>query len=212
MSVTRMLWNVALSTALAGLLTLGVAAAQHTTPAQSTDSTMSGRNPGTSGQSESSTMSVSDKKFVREAAIGGIAEVEMGELAAEKGSSSQVKQFGQRMVDDHSKANDQLKQIAASKGIDLPTELDARHKAKKEMLSKLSGEQFDHAYMKDMVKDHTEDVAEFKKESTSGKDPDIKNFAAQTLPTLKEHLQQATSIAPKSGTRNSGMGSSSYQP
>jgi len=101
------------------------------------------------------------------------------------------------MVDDHSKANDQLKQLASSKGIEVPTDLSAKDKATKERLSKLSGEQFDKAYMKDMVKDHTQDVSEFKKESTSAKDPDVKNFASQTLPTLEDHLKQARSIAPK---------------
>ena len=138
-----------------------------------------------------------DQHFVKKAAEGGLAEVELGKLATEKASSDEVKKFGQRMVDDHSKANDQLKQLASSKGIEVPTDLSAKDKATKERLSKLSGEQFDKAYMKDMVKDHTQDVSEFKKESTSAKDPDVKNFASQTLPTLEDHLKQARSIAPK---------------
>ncbi|PYV89048.1 MAG: hypothetical protein DMG90_12705 [Acidobacteria bacterium] len=113
-----------------------------------------------------------------------------------------MKKFGQRMVDDHSKANDQLKQLASSKGIDVPSELNAKDKATKERLSKLSGEQFDRAYMQDMVKDHTKDVSEFQHESKSGKDSEIKNFASQTLPTLQEHLTQAKTVASKNQSKS----------
>lgn len=144
-----------------------------------------------------SSLSAIDKHFVRKAAEGGLAEVELGKLATEKASSDDVKKFGQRMVDDHGKANDQLKQLASSKGIEIPNALSAKDKAIKSRLEKLSGEQFDKAYMNDMVKDHTQDVSEFKKESTSAKDSDVKSFASQTLPTLEEHLKQAQNIAPK---------------
>jgi putative membrane protein len=147
--------------------------------------------------SGSSQLSAMDKHFVRKAAEGGLAEVELGKLATQKASSDEVKKFGQRMVDDHSKANDQLKQLAQQKGVDLPTQPNAKDKATLDKLQKLSGEQFDKAYMQDMVKDHTKDVAEFQKESKSAKDPDIKNFASQTLPTLQDHLKEAKSIAPK---------------
>ena len=117
----------------------------------------------------------------------------MGKMAQEKGSSDQVKQFGARMVEDHSKANDDLKQVASSKGITLPIDLDAKHKAKMDKMQKLSGAQFDRAYMDDMVADHKEDVAEFKKQASSGKDSDVKAFAAKTLPTLEDHLKMAQS-------------------
>ena len=126
-----------------------------------------------------------DAKFVKEAADGGMAEVELGQLALEKASSSDVKQFGQRMVEDHGKANDELKQLAAQKHVDLPAEPSAKHKATKARLEKLSGEQFDKAYMADMLKDHKQDVAAFEKESKSAKDPDVKSFAAKTLPNFK---------------------------
>jgi putative membrane protein len=148
----------------------------------------------------SGSLSAADKKFVREAAQGGMAEVELGKLATEKGSSEEVKKFGQRMVDDHSKAGDQLKQIASSKGIQVPDKLSAKDQATKDRLSKLSGDQFDQSYMSDMVKDHMQDVADFKHESNSGKDPDVKNFAATTLPTLQDHLRQAKEIAPSTGS------------
>jgi putative membrane protein len=146
--------------------------------------------------SNGATVSASDKKFVRDAAQGGLAEVELGKMATEKASNPDVKKFGQRMVDDHSKANDQLKQVASSKGITVPDKLNAKDEMTKQRLSKLSGDQFDKAYMSDMVKDHTQDVAEFQRESSSGADPDVKSFAAQTLPTLKDHLREAKHISP----------------
>ena len=153
-----------------------------------------------SSSSTKSNLSLSDKKFVRDAAQGGMAEVELGKLATEKASSDDVKKFGQRMVDDHTKAADQLKQVASSEGIQLPRGLSAKDKMTEERLSKLSGEQFDKAYMADMVKDHTQDVTEFQHESHSGKDAAVKNFASQTLPTLEDHLKQAKEIAPKTHT------------
>jgi len=152
-----------------------------------------------------SNLSLGDKKFVHDAAQGGMAEVELGKLATEKASSDDVKKFGQRMVDDHSKAGDQLKQVASSEGIQLPQGLSAKDKATKERLSKLSGEQFDKAYMADMVKDHTQDVVGFQHESRSGKDPAVKDFASQTLPTLQDHLKQAKEIAPKTHSASNNM-------
>lgn len=142
----------------------------------------------------------SDQHFVMEAAKGGLAEVELGKLAAEKASSEDVKKFGQRMVDDHGKANDELKSLAQSKNITLPTAPDSKDKAKMDRLSKLSGEAFDRAYMQEMVKDHKKDVNEFRTESKSGKDPEIKSWASKTLPTLEEHLTMAESANKAVGT------------
>lgn len=143
---------------------------------------------------------VSDKTFVKKAAEGGLAEVELGQLATQKASSEEVKKFGQRMVDDHSKANDQLKQVAEQEHIKLPTETSAKDKATKARLEKLSGEQFDRAYMRDMLKDHRADVAEFAHEAKMGKDPAVKSFAESTLPTLRDHLKEAEKIAPTQKT------------
>jgi len=139
-----------------------------------------------------------DTHFVKEAADGGLAEVELGKLAADKASSDAVKQFGQKMVDDHSKANDQLKQLASQKQIDLPQEPSAKHKAMMARLQKLSGADFDKAYVSEMLKDHQHDVSAFQQESSSAADPDIKNFASQTLPTLQEHLKQVQSLSSSS--------------
>jgi putative membrane protein len=126
-----------------------------------------------------------------------MAEVELGKLATERGSNPDVKQFGQRMGEDHTKANDQLKEVASSKNISLPTSLNAKDQATKLKLSTLSGAAFDRAYMSDMVTDHTQDVSEFRNESASATDPAIKDFATQTLPTLEDHLKEAKRIAPE---------------
>ncbi len=146
---------------------------------------------------------MADTNFMKAAAEGGMAEVDLGQLAVEKASSSDVKKFGQRMVDDHSKANDELKRLASQKNVDLPQNLSAKDKATKATLENLSGEQFDQAYMKDMVKDHKKDVSDFQRESRAAQDPDVKKFAAQTLPTLEDHLKLAESIASPAGARAS---------
>jgi putative membrane protein len=135
--------------------------------------------------------SSADRAFSREAAIGGLAEVELGRLAAQKASNERVKQFGLHMVDDHSKANDALKQAAGQEGIDLPTELDAKHKALRDRLSALSGAAFDQTYMDEMVKDHVEDVAAFQKQARRRSSTPVNMFAVETLPTLREHLKMA---------------------
>jgi len=135
-----------------------------------------------------------DSTFVTKAAQGGMAEVKLGNLAKEKAESMDVKNFGQTMVDDHTKAGDELKRIATSKGITLPTDIDAKDQATYDRLSKLSGAAFDRAYMKDMVADHKTDVGEFKREADKGADADMRAFASKTLPTLEHHLQMAESI------------------
>jgi putative membrane protein len=133
----------------------------------------------------------SDTQFAKKAAQGGMAEVKLGQLAQQKGTADSVKKFGARMVEDHSKAGDELKQAASQEKITLPTDISAKDKTTYDMLSKLSGAAFDRAYAKDMVRDHEEDVAEFNKEANSGHSPAIKDFATQTLPTLKDHLKEA---------------------
>ena len=140
-------------------------------------------------------VSAPDSHFAREAAVGGMAEVELGRLAADKATNPRVKEFGQRMVNDHSKANDELKQAASQQGIDLPAEVDVKNRATREKLSKLSGAAFDRAYMDDMVQDHVKDVAAFETEARRpGADSAVKAFAVKTLPTLREHLQMARDI------------------
>jgi len=145
-----------------------------------------------------------DSKFVMEAAMGGLAEVELGRLAAQKGASDEVRQFGQHMVDDHSKANEELMRVASSKGWTVSSALDAKHRAEMQKLAALSGEKFDKEYVKMMLKDHKQDVAAFEKEAGGGMDADIKAFASSTLPTLREHLQMIQRINDKMMLRKSG--------
>jgi putative membrane protein len=145
-----------------------------------------------------------DEKFAMEAAMGGLEEVELGRVAAQKGASDEVRQFGQRMVDDHSKANQDLMQVASAKGWTLPTALDAKHQADVQKLSALSGDSFDKTYVDMMLKDHKKDVPEFQKEAAGGADADIKAFAARTTPTLQDHLQMIQRIHDKRALRQSG--------
>jgi|SRR5579863_4092084 len=136
-----------------------------------------------------------DSSFATKAAAGGMAEVKMGLLAQEKGTNDAVKAFGQRMVDDHSKAGDKLKDVAAKEGMTLPADISKDDQREYDRLSKLSGKDFDQAYAQAMVKDHVADIAEFKKEAMSGGDPRLKQFASETLPTLQDHLKQAREMA-----------------
>jgi len=149
------------------------------------------------GQTKPST---ADTRFMKSAAEGGMAEVKLGQLAQEKASNQSVKDFGKRMVNDHTKANDQLKDLALKKGVDLPTSISAKDQATYDRLSKLSGSEFDREYMRDMVKDHQMDVSEFRRETQMAKDADTKAFAQQTLPTLDDHLNQAKQIDSQIGT------------
>jgi len=132
--------------------------------------------------------------FLVKATSGGIAEVELGRLAQQRGSSADVKAFGERMVNDHTKANRELDALAAKKGVAVPKNLDREHVALRDRLSKLSGGDFDRAYMKEMTADHEQDVAEFRRASEGSKDPDVRAFAAHTLPTLISHLDEAKRI------------------
>ncbi len=168
------------------------------------------RNTGATGEQAGMTnMSSQDHNFIMDAAMGGLMEVELGRVATEKGASEAVKQFGQRMVDDHSKANAELMSLASSKGMTLPTAIDEKHREQVTKLSAMSGAEFDRAYINMMVSDHNKDVAEFEKESTKGGDPDLKAFATKTLPTLKEHQQMAKVLhGNQSGNSNSNSRSS----
>ncbi|MFL6417525.1 MAG: DUF4142 domain-containing protein [Bryobacteraceae bacterium] len=154
---------------------------------QTPDSTMG---PGTGNTSSK----VDDKKFVKDAALGGLTEVELGKVAAQKASDPKVKDFAQKMVDDHTKANDQLKQAAAKSNIQIPGSLDSKHQSRIDKLSKLSGEDFDKAYIKDQLKDHQTDVREFTEEAQNGSDPNVKAFASSTVPILQHHLEMVKDL------------------
>lgn len=144
-----------------------------------------------------SNMTPEDKEFVTKAGGGGLAEVQMGNLALQKANSPEVKAFAQRMVTDHSKANEELSQMATAKGLALPTELDPPHQAGMDHLSALTGAEFDKAYMQHMVDDHQTAVADFEKAATSATDSDLRSWATATLPALQEHLTLARETAAK---------------
>ena len=163
-----------------------------TTSTSATDTSSTTSTTGTSAS-----VSDADKAFMANAAQGGMAEVNLGQMAATKAASNDVKDFGNRMVNDHSKANEELKQLSAGKGVTLPTDVDAASKKTADELSKKTGKAFDKAYMSAMVKDHEKDVAEFQKESTAAQDPDLKNWVTKTLPTLQDHLKMAKQINAK---------------
>ncbi len=166
-----------------------------TPPASSSAATNAATAPSSTSSMSSSASRASldhaDKSFMEKAAEGGMAEVEQGKLAQQKAQAPEVKQFADRMVRDHTKANDQLKQIASSKQVQLPDKMDKSAQKEMDKLQKLSGAQFDEEYMKHEVSDHKKDVKEFQKEAKSAKDADVKRFASDTLPTLEEHLKMA---------------------
>lgn len=156
--------------------------------------------PGTSAAKPSGATPVkplpaADRKFLAEAAQGGLAEVELGKLAAEKATRPDVKAFGQHMVDDHSKANADLRTLADSRGLTVPSDIGAKEAALKKKLEGLSGAAFDKAYVSEMVKDHEHDVAAFERHTRKGHDPDVTAFASRTLPTLKEHLARIEALS-----------------
>ena len=145
----------------------------------------------------SSATATSDPDFIKEAGMGGMAEVELGKLAATKATNPEVKKFAQMMVTDHSKANDELKALAAKKGITLPAELDSSHKSTIDGLKSKTGADFDKEYVEDMVDDHEKDVDAFADKAKNATDPDIKAFAEKTLPTLRKHLDAIKAIQAK---------------
>ncbi|MFL5730889.1 MAG: DUF4142 domain-containing protein [Cytophagaceae bacterium] len=137
------------------------------------------------------TMDKDDEKFMLKAANGGLMEVQLGKWAHEHAASEDVKKFGHHMMEDHSKANEQLKELAMKKNVTLPDSVDNDTKDKIKKLSEKKGKDFDKSYASMMVSDHKDDVKLFEDASNNAKDPDLKSWAAATLPTLKMHLDMA---------------------
>jgi len=154
----------------------------------------------------------SDQAFMTEAAMGGLAEVQLAQMAQQKASSQEVKDYARRLEQDHTKANDQLKSIAQQRQVSLPSDIGAKHQQMVSKLNSMSGPEFDQAYMKMMVQDHRKDIKAFEHESNRGMDTDLKNFASTTLPTLREHLTMAeqlnNSTRSRKADKSSGTSSS----
>jgi putative membrane protein len=143
------------------------------------------------------TLASNQDSFWNEAAQAGMAEVNLANLALQKSQNEEVKQLAQKVVDDHTAANNELKDLAASKKVTLATDVSAKQKAAYDKLNGLSGDQFDMEFIKTMVKDHESAVSLFQKQADSGKDAEVKAFAAKTLPTLQGHLEMAKSLNDK---------------
>ena len=189
----------------AGLLALACnkeektnAGAAGTTDTSTSAATTASDTSATTSTTSSAPLNAADTAFVNKAAQGGMAEVAVSQTAATKGTNADVKNFANRMVTDHGKANDELKQLVSNKGVTLPTETDDEHKkAAADLDKKKAGKDYDKAYMSAMVKDHEKVVKAFEDESKSAADPDLKNWVTNTLPTLKDHLKMAKDVAGK---------------
>ena len=184
--------KAALAAAIAGLGFVAATVAQTSAPASTAQKPAAAPAAKADAKADAKgSLSGDDRTFAMKAAQGGLMEVEAGKAAQSKAQSDAVKQFAQRMVTDHSKANDELMSLAKSKSLDLPSALDKSHAAHMDKLNKASGAAFDREYMKHMVDDHQKAVADFEKQSKNGKDADLKKWAGSKLPTLKEHLKLA---------------------
>ncbi|MGE5658057.1 MAG: DUF4142 domain-containing protein [Actinomycetota bacterium] len=142
-----------------------------------------------------SSLSTRDRNFINQAAQLGMLEVQLGQLAVQQGSSNAVKQYGQRMVQEHTQANQQLMQLARQKGVTPASQLDNQHQAVRSRLSKLSGSSFDEAYMREMINSHNQAIALFQAQAQQGNDSDLKAWAGRTIPNLQAHLQMANQTA-----------------
>ncbi|HVF56908.1 MAG TPA: DUF4142 domain-containing protein [Pyrinomonadaceae bacterium] len=175
---------------LMGVITSATLLDQNTN--SSTTGDMSTRQNMNSNSNMSAMLSSMDRKFMMMAAQGGMAEVEMARVALQRASSDSVKQYAQHMIDDHTRANEELMAVASSKGVTLPTGPDAKQQAMMSKMSQMSGAEFDAAYIKESgVKAHEKMAKLFMDESGKGRDADTKAFAAKTLPTVQMHLQMA---------------------
>ena len=135
-----------------------------------------------------------DQSFVKDAAQGGLMEVKMGQMAKDMGQSAEVKQFGERLVKDHTKANEQLMSIAAKKGMNLAKDMEHKHQSMMDELRNKQGAEFDKEFVEQMIKDHKKTIDLFEGASKDATDQDVKAFANKTLPTLRGHLQQVESL------------------
>ena len=163
-----------------------------------------------SGNTQTGSKKNSDSKFMMMAATSDMNEIGLSNQALSKSTNEDVKKLAQMMIDDHTKSSDELKPIAASKGVTLPTEMDSKHKSAMEKMATMSGSEFDMAYVNMMVKDHEKAVALYKKEADKGKDADAKAFAAKTLPVVQMHLDMSRNMmnkmmGNKSNSSMSGM-------
>jgi putative membrane protein len=162
--------------------------------ADSNSTSMSDSNHANQSTTAAMTVDKETADFMVKAADGGMEEVEMGRMAGDKATNQRVKNFGQMMVDDHSKANDELKSLASQRNVTLPATVSSNHQSDMDNVNKKTGKDFDKKYMSMMVDDHQKDVSEFEKASKNVKDADVKAWIDKTLPVLRKHLDSAKAI------------------
>lgn len=201
--------------ALLAALTLAASAALAQAPTQAPAGT-----PGTSTPAASKTLgtpkpasspATTDRNFILKAAQSDIAEIQGGKTAQSNASSDGVKKFAAQMVADHTKTSDQLKPMAQSRGVPLPAAPSAKDERDMKKMSELSGADFDRAYMASQVRAHRDAVSLFRNEAKSGKDAELKSFAAATLPALEGHLKMATDLAKTTSSGNRGASQKSQK-
>lgn len=188
-TLERIMFRVAISFVFAGLL-LAVLASQPSYAGWSEPT-----DKDTRAQSASS-LAAPDQQFIRRAAADSLTEVELGQLAVKRASNSDVRKYAQQMVDDHRKASGHLNELASKKGLTLSTKPTAATEAIKRRLIRFSVDQFDNAYMAEVLKHHKQNVEEFRSESKTTHDPQLRGFVTETLPILEDHLKKAEAIAP----------------
>lgn len=142
-------------------------------------------------RADKTSLSAADKDFINKATEDNLSEIKLGQLAVEKGQSTAVKDLGRHLVDDHTRANADLKQLADNQGLTLPMEMSASDKGAYDKLASLSGADFDKSFIDHQVTDHQHDVAEFQKEASRVKNPALKSWVNQVLPTLRQHEEMA---------------------
>lgn len=152
-----------------------------------------------SGAPSETAQQMKDKMFVRSAVQGGLAEIELGKLAAGKGASEDVKAFGQKMVEDHGKLNEAMGQLADSIGARMPKKVSKDQQATYDKLNSLSGEEFDKEYISCMVKDHHADLREFRMEASSTADPDLQEAVDNAARVIREHMVTIDKMARERG-------------
>jgi putative membrane protein len=198
------LTGVALLSVPSATAQMGHAGGGTTSPSQSSPTTQSGTTqPGMSPMDQANSQDpngigqMTDKAFVKKALQGGMAEVQLGQLALQKSSNDDVKQFAQKMVDDHTKLGDQMKQVAQQLSVKVPDSPSGKDKSNMAKMQALSGDEFDKAYIKNMVKDHEQDQKEFKTEAQNTTNPALKQVTTQGVQVISEHLQMIQQIAQK---------------
>jgi len=178
-------------------------------PTQQTRPSTSSMQDSTGMGTSDASQSMKDKMFLRKAAEGGLAEVQLGQLAAQKASSQDVKDFGQKMVSDHTQLNTEMAPIAQSMGVKVPTKLSKEDQAEYDKLSAMSGDDFDKEYLSFMVKDHHKDLREFRTEAQTASDASLKAAVDKGAKVIYEHTQMVDKLAKDKGVSMPGRGGKS---